>query len=283
MATIHVEASALSRLNDYVGNAVAASPVAEIMAANNFAAEHTGGGCLAWQRPVNDTGWYITICDEGNGLGDTADEPFMVGLYHQHGEFIDCENTLPLADAMAWGEAKAETIIKADEIARKWLQRIGGGFHLDTSGCNYSPALDAATIAEYEADRTAIFALDIDPYMIAVAAMEQAGMIRGNTPPAPQARPAAVEIAAPMDHYRKARALAATVVSVWLCWGDEFESARDDALRLAFEACRGVNLAEAGEVGKHLAYFAAAYLDGTNPADLTYCQMTDAIAAALSI
>jgi hypothetical protein len=67
-----------------------------------FEVHHTGGGCMAWRKPVGN-GWFWTICDEGNGLGDRPDEPYHAGLYHRDGAFIDADELLPsLDDAIAW-------------------------------------------------------------------------------------------------------------------------------------------------------------------------------------
>jgi hypothetical protein len=38
------------------------------------------------------------------------------------------------------------------EIARKWVRRLGWGFHPDTRGADYSPALPSAQVEEYESD-----------------------------------------------------------------------------------------------------------------------------------
>jgi hypothetical protein len=72
------------------------------MIALGYEASHTGGGCMAWRKPVGN-GWFWTICDEGNGLGDRPDEPYHAGLYHRDGSFIDADELLPsLDDAIAW-------------------------------------------------------------------------------------------------------------------------------------------------------------------------------------
>jgi hypothetical protein len=60
-------------------------------------------------------------------------------------------------------------------ICRKWVSRIGGGFHPDTRGKDYTPAMDAEWIAEYDADMEALFKVAADPYECAVMAMADAG------------------------------------------------------------------------------------------------------------
>jgi hypothetical protein len=76
--------------------------VARHMHGLGYEVSHTGGGCMAWRKPVGN-GWFWTICDEGNGLGDRPDEPYHAGLYHRDGSFIDADELLPsLDDAIAW-------------------------------------------------------------------------------------------------------------------------------------------------------------------------------------
>jgi hypothetical protein len=52
----------------------------------------------------------------------------------------------------------------ADAIAKKWVGRLGLGFHPDTRGANYSPALSANEIREYDADMDRLFQSADDPY-----------------------------------------------------------------------------------------------------------------------
>lgn len=61
----------------------------------------------------------------------------------------------------------------AEQIAWKWVIRIGVGFHPDTRGEDYAPPLSADEVAEYDADMDALFAFGGDPYAAAVAAMEE--------------------------------------------------------------------------------------------------------------
>jgi hypothetical protein len=61
-------------------------------------------------------------------------------------------------------------------ICRKWVRRLGGGFHPDTRGASYTPAMEAEEIAEYDADMAALFGCAADPYECAVMAMADAGL-----------------------------------------------------------------------------------------------------------
>lgn len=83
----------------------AESAVGKIMIENGYSVAHTGGGCLAWEKSDAATGWVIMICDEGNGLGDTLDEQYLVGLHANDGDFLECEDALSLMDCLAWGAA----------------------------------------------------------------------------------------------------------------------------------------------------------------------------------
>jgi hypothetical protein len=60
-------------------------------------------------------------------------------------------------------------------ICAKWVKRIGGGFHPDTRGADYSPKMEPADVEEYDADMDALFLLATDPYECAVMAMADAG------------------------------------------------------------------------------------------------------------
>jgi hypothetical protein len=63
--------------------------------------------------------------------------------------------------------------MNALDIARKWVARLGMGFHPDTQGEDYSPALSAEDIADYDADIARMFALEGDPYAAGLIAMEE--------------------------------------------------------------------------------------------------------------
>lgn len=60
-------------------------------------------------------------------------------------------------------------------ICAKWCRRIGVGFHPDTRGKDYSPAMEADEIKEYDADMKALFKVAADPYECALMAMADAG------------------------------------------------------------------------------------------------------------
>lgn len=136
-----------------------------VAAAGNYTVAHTGGGCLCWEQIVPDG--YLWICDQGSGLGDKLDEPYLVGLYRLEGDVL-ADGTLPnLQAALEWCEMYG--------IARKWAVRIGLGFHPDTRGADYSPALSPDQVTEYDADMERLFKLAPDPYEVALTAGETWG------------------------------------------------------------------------------------------------------------
>ncbi len=65
-------------------------------------------------------------------------------------------------------------MIDPHAIFTKWVEIIGGGFHPDTRGKDYSPALDAEQVKDHDADMEALFAVAADPYECAVMAMADA-------------------------------------------------------------------------------------------------------------
>ncbi len=79
----------------------AETEIGNIMKGAGYAVAHTGGGCLAWEKPL-DNGGYLWICDEGNGLGDKIDEPYLVGHYDREGEIVADDSTDNLFAAIAW-------------------------------------------------------------------------------------------------------------------------------------------------------------------------------------
>jgi hypothetical protein len=83
----------------------AQSAVGRIMTANGYTVAHTGGGCLCWERTLPG-GFYLWICDEGNGLGEVIDQPYLVGCYDRDGAF-DNDTAPNLAAAIAWCNQRA--------------------------------------------------------------------------------------------------------------------------------------------------------------------------------
>lgn len=81
-----------------------------------------------------------------------------------------------------------------------------------------------------------------------------------------------------------ARAHAATLLAIWAAWSDEMEDSLDDALRLTCEAIRKLDLHQVdGTLASPLNYYVCAYLDETNPEDLTYDEMFGSIRISLSL
>jgi hypothetical protein len=60
--------------------------------------------------------------------------------------------------------------LRAYEICAKWVSRIGGGFHPDTRGKDYTPEMSAEEISEYDRDMDELFRIAGDPYAFAIAA-----------------------------------------------------------------------------------------------------------------
>lgn len=89
---------------DKTEDAAKTGPVGQAMNddAHFWTVHHTGGGCMTWATDTDDGQAEIWICDLGNGLGDSVDEGYMIGL-HPKGDWndqfgTDCET---LADALA--------------------------------------------------------------------------------------------------------------------------------------------------------------------------------------
>jgi len=67
----------------------AATAVGRSMADAGFGVQHTGGGCLAWERTAAD-GRYVYVTDDDAGLGTNgAGSEWYVGRYNADGEDED--------------------------------------------------------------------------------------------------------------------------------------------------------------------------------------------------
>lgn len=63
-------------------------------------------------------------------------------------------------------------------IAAKWIDRIGLGFHPDTRGGDYLPAMSVAEAAEYDRDMETLFRNPgLDPYAVCIAVEQEKGLI----------------------------------------------------------------------------------------------------------
>jgi len=104
---------------------------------------------------LND--WY----EEAVGYRPQVDDPTM------------SDDTLR---SLCIGYAEEAAMHDPHAICRKWVRRIGLGFHPDTRGIDYSPKMDAEQIGEYDADMGRLFDVAEDPYECAVMAMADAGL-----------------------------------------------------------------------------------------------------------
>ncbi|MER8619214.1 hypothetical protein NKG99_20645 [Mesorhizobium sp. M1409] len=95
------------------------TPEGQAFNAGGFHLEHTGGGCTAWERPVDGTGWRILITDS-EGLGHTLEgdhsfrpgkpDCWLIGAQSDDDDGTDCE--------------EADSVEQALEIADAIEQRI---------------------------------------------------------------------------------------------------------------------------------------------------------------
>lgn len=104
---------------DKNAKAALATPDGAEFADSNFSFSHTGGGCHAFQRDIDDTGWTVVITDsEGVGaLIDPAIEGdfYMVGLQHDDGAFVNpTEEAKTAEDAIAIADRYHELVAAGD-------------------------------------------------------------------------------------------------------------------------------------------------------------------------
>jgi len=112
--------------------------VGRIMTDAGYKIAHTGGGCLSWEK-ILPTGGYLWICDEGNGLGNSETETYLVGRYTVDGEEVAFDALPNLRDAMAWCRARTDAATwfelsrDAAPGSRVLLQRADRCFRQPTS------------------------------------------------------------------------------------------------------------------------------------------------------
>lgn len=66
---------------------------------------------------------------------------------------------------------------EATALCAKWIAKFGLGFHPDTRGASYTPALSAAEVKEYDADIERLFEVAADPYASGITAWKLAGLL----------------------------------------------------------------------------------------------------------
>jgi hypothetical protein len=69
--------------------------------------------------------------------------------------------------------ARWDNAEEALRLCRKWVEKLGWGFHPDTRGADYRPALSPDEIAAYDYDMERLFGLPLDPYAYGVKALEE--------------------------------------------------------------------------------------------------------------
>lgn len=70
---------------------------------------------------------------------------------------------------------KAE-LEEAKKISRRWAKVLGLGFHPDTRGKDYKPALSPSQCDAYDRDMAQLFKLSTDPYEMCAQAWEELGL-----------------------------------------------------------------------------------------------------------
>jgi hypothetical protein len=81
--------------------------VGRIATAAGFHVAQTGGNCLAWEK-VRMDGRYCWICDGDNGLGEEADEPYLVAFYATDSEIVDSDEMPNLQIALEWCQRRID-------------------------------------------------------------------------------------------------------------------------------------------------------------------------------
>ena len=63
-----------------------ATPEGQALTSAGFVVFHTGGGCLAWRKPLENGGEILITDDEGFGLPVNGDGTVGIGVYDADGQ-----------------------------------------------------------------------------------------------------------------------------------------------------------------------------------------------------
>lgn len=161
---------------DRVTAEAVASPAGKILVAAGFGTQHTGGGCMAWELNDEHGEWFCYITDDsGVDLGTDVPDPenanWIAGLYDVNWD-KECVNLFfpKLSDAIAWCK-EALRAPEETQIATRWVEKLGLGFHPDTAGRDIIPALEPYQIIDYERDMERLHEISADPYLAGLRAM----------------------------------------------------------------------------------------------------------------
>lgn len=101
---------------DTVSETAFKSKVGQLLVAHGFSTQHTGGGCLAWERASADEKLSCLITtDDGTDLGDDIEDIesalWLVGFYDADGESLDdpygmAKEVVGLTAAIAYAESR---------------------------------------------------------------------------------------------------------------------------------------------------------------------------------
>lgn len=71
-----------------------------------YGADHTGGGCMAWHKPLPDDGWICLTCYdvELGSWGKRNEHIWLVGRYNKDGDAWILLSALSLEEALKLGE-----------------------------------------------------------------------------------------------------------------------------------------------------------------------------------
>jgi len=98
-------------------NAALATPEGKAFSANNFDFAHTGGGCTAWRREIDDTGCHILITDSGGTdakLSTTEPDCWLIGAHGYDGGFSDVREARTVEQAIAIANELHKLVVARD-------------------------------------------------------------------------------------------------------------------------------------------------------------------------
>lgn len=92
---------------DRVAGSAESTPAGAVLIEAGFYVQHTGGGCLAWEKTTKAHYVLITAAGEGDELGADVADPLAAGWYvaiftHNGQRQSDTTEIAGLAHAIAW-------------------------------------------------------------------------------------------------------------------------------------------------------------------------------------
>lgn len=102
---------------DNHAKAALATDEGKAFADSNFSFSHTGGGCTAWERDIDDTGCFIWITDcsgTSTALSTTEPDCWIIGAHGGDGGWSACREAKTVEEALAIADEVHRLVVAQD-------------------------------------------------------------------------------------------------------------------------------------------------------------------------